>query len=216
MATPDVSGRRTVVIADDHEIVRRGTAGILAELPSVEIVAEASDGLSAIAAVKKFHPQLLVLDAAMPLARGVEVFADVRRWSPETRVVLLTGFTAVGLLADWLEAGVDGILLKTARPEEMKTCFETVMNGSNYITPDVVERLKEAGDGKALTSREREVMALVVAGNSNVEIGDKLSISVKTVEKHRGSLMAKLNVRSVSELMVVAMREGWLDEHRQL
>lgn len=216
MVKSESSGLRRVVIADDHAVVRHGTMQILNELPLVEIVAEASDGLSAIAAVKKHKPHMLVLDAAMPLARGVEVFADVRRWSPDTRVVLLTGFTSVGLLSDWLEAGVDGMLLKTCQPDEMKTCFSAVLDGSSYVADQIIERLRVAGEAKSLTLREREVMALVVAGKTNVEIGDKLHISVKTVEKHRGSLMAKLGVRSVSELMIVALREGWLEEHKQL
>ncbi|MEZ5922400.1 MAG: response regulator transcription factor [Parvularculaceae bacterium] len=207
---------RKVVIADDHGLVRQAIIGLFAEIGDVEIVAEAADGLSAIAAVKQHLPSLLVLDAAMPLARGVEVFADVRRWSPETRVVLLTGFTSAGLLSDWINAGVDGVLLKSCNPEEMKSCFSSVLQGSQYVANAVLEILRNSDGGKSLTNREREVMALVVSGNTNVEIGERLHISVKTVEKHRASLMSKLGVRSVADLMVVAVREGWLDEHKQL
>lgn len=216
MAPTEGSVLKTIIIADDHAIVRQGTAQILMQIPDVEIVAEASDGLAAITAVKKHKPNLLVLDAAMPLARGVEVYADVRRWSPDTRVILLTGFTSVGLLSDWLNSGVDGMLLKTCSPEEMREAFIAVLGGSGYVAKEVSKMLKDAGDTQDLTPREREVMALVVAGRTNVEIGERLFISVKTVEKHRGSLMAKLGVRSVADLMVVALREGWLEEHKQL
>ncbi len=207
---------KTIVIADDHAIVRQGTAQILLQIPNIEIIAEASDGLAAITAVKKHKPDLLILDAAMPLARGVEVYADVRRWSPDTRVILLTGFTSVGLLSDWLNSGVDGMLLKSCSPEEMHEAFVAVLGGSGYVAKDISKMLKDVGEVQNLTPREREVMALVVAGRTNVEIGERLFISVKTVEKHRGSLMAKLGVRSVADLMVTALREGWLDEHKQL
>jgi DNA-binding NarL/FixJ family response regulator len=108
------------------------------------------------------------------------------------------------------------MLLKSCSPEDMKTGFISVLGGTGYIASDITQMLKQASTRRALTHREREVMAQVVSGNSNVEIGQKLSISVKTVEKHRGSLMKKLCVHSVADLMVVALREGWLDEHKQL
>jgi DNA-binding NarL/FixJ family response regulator len=209
-------GLRRAVVADDHAIVRRATCQILAELPAMEVVAEAGNGIEAIAAVKKYQPDLLVLDAAMPLARGVEVFADARRWSPETKVALLTGFTAAGVLADWLSAGVDGLLLKSDPPEEMKACFEALLSGANFVSAEVASILKNAGPRPDLTHREREVLALIATGNANTAIADRLAISPKTVEKHRASLMSKLQVHSVAELLVYALKEGLLDEHRQL
>ncbi len=207
---------RKIILADDHALVRQGTAQILLSIPNIEIVAEAGDGLAAITAVKKHKPELLILDAAMPLARGVEVYVDVRRWSPQTRVILLTGFTSVGLLSDWLNSGVDGMLLKTCSPEEMRAACIAVLSGVGYVAKDISDMLQNAGETKNLTPREREVMSLVVAGRTNVEIGERLFISAKTVEKHRGSLMAKLGVRSVADLMVAALREGWLEELKQL
>lgn len=207
---------QTVVIADDHAIVRQGTRQVLEAIDGTIIVAEADNGIAAIAAVKTHAPDMLVLDAAMPLARGVEVYGEARRWSPNTRIVLLTGFTSAGLLSDWLSAGVDGMLLKSCPSETIRNCFITVLNGGNYIAPSIGELIANGAPTEQLTQREREVMALVVAGLSNVEIGEKLFISVKTVEKHRGSLMGKLQVRSVAELMVTALKEGWLDEHKQL
>jgi len=207
---------RRAVIADDHAIVRGATRQIMNELPAVDVVAEAADGIEAIAAVKKHRPDLLVLDTAMLLARGVEVFADARRWSPETRVALLTGFNAAGVLADWLDAGVDGLLLKSDPPEQMKACFESWLGGSNFVSKEVAVLLKAAGPRPDLTHREREVLTLIASGNANTAIADRLSISPKTVEKHRASLMAKLQVHSVAELLVYALKEGLLDEHRQL
>ncbi|MCP5060220.1 MAG: response regulator transcription factor [bacterium] len=206
----------TAVLADDHGIVRAATRQILAELGNIEIVEEAEDGLAAIAAIRTHEPDLLVLDAAMPLARGIEVFAEVRRWSPNTRVALLTGFTSVGVLSDWLNAGVDGLLLKSSPPEEMRRCFQALLAGSRFVASDVSEILEGAAPRPDLTPREREVLALIASGHANVGIGKRLSISPKTVEKHRASLMMKLDVHSIAELLVYALKEGLLDEHRQL
>lgn len=189
---------------------------ILEELPLVAIVAEVEDGLAAIAAARSHHPHLLVLDAAMPLARGIEVFTETRRWSPETRIVLLTGFTSTSMLGDWLEAGADGILLKSCSVEEMAACFEAVIEGGHYVADGVAEAIAGRSGIAGLTNREREVLALIAAGLGNEAIGERLRISPKTAEKHRGSLMSKLGVRSVAALMAFAYREGLLDELRQL
>ncbi|WP_284126120.1 response regulator transcription factor [Parerythrobacter aestuarii] len=204
------------IIADDHAIVRRSLADILAELGNVEIVAEADNGLETIALVKEHQPDLLLLDAAMPLARGVQVYGEARRWSPETKVAVVTGFTSTGMLADWMAAGVDGLFLKSAAPEEMREGFRQILAGGKYVAQGVSDKLAAEPEREQLTDREREVLALIAAGHQNVAIGEKLFISPKTVEKHRASLMAKLGVNSVSALLVHALREGLLDEHTQL
>lgn len=206
----------SVVVADDHAIVRQGTLQLLEELDGVDVVAEADNGLSAIAAVKKHKPTLLMLDAAMPMARGIEVYSEARRWSPDTRIVLFTGFTSLNLLSDWLDAGVDGLLLKSCPPDEIKLCCSMVLNGSVYIAESVREMLAAETGGTTLTPREREVLSMIARGNSNNVIAERLNISPKTIEKHRASLMTKLGVHSVAELMVYALREGMLDEHKQL
>jgi len=204
------------IIADDHAIVRRSLADILAQIGGVEIVAEAENGIETIALVKQHTPNLLLLDAAMPLARGIQVYGEARRWSPETRIIVVTGFTSTAMLADWMAAGVDGLFLKSAQPEEMEQGFAQVLAGGKFVSHEVAEKLAAQPDREDLTDREREVLALIAAGHQNAAIGDKLFISPKTVEKHRASLMAKLGVNSVSGLLTYALREGLLDEHRQL
>ncbi len=216
MTVGDVPPAHTAVIADDHAIVRQSVRQILTDMGNIAVVDEAENGLAAIAAARAHKPALLVLDAAMPFARGIEAYAEVRRWSPGTRIVLLTGFTSVSLLMDWLEADVDGILLKSCLIEEMKTCFTTVLEGGHYVAEAVSESMKVHSGEAALTNREREVLALIAGGLGNPAIGERLCISPKTVEKHRASLMNKLGVRSVSGLMVHAFREGLLDELKQL
>ena len=207
---------RKVVIADDHALVRDAIRGVIQKISSTHVVSEASNGIEAIAAVRVHKPHLLVLDAAMPLARGVEVFAETRRWSPETRVVLVTGFTSTAILLDWLDAGVDGMVLKTCSTDIMLVAFETVLHGANYISDDITILLEGRPKPQSMTSREREVLSLLASGKNNPEIADQLSLSVKTVEKHRAGLMKKLGVHSIAELMVCALREGLLEEHKQL
>jgi len=208
--------QKTVVIADDHTMVRDGTAKLLSQMTEVTLVAQAENGLQAIAMVKKHKPDLLVLDAAMPMARGVEVYAEARRWSPNTKVILQTGFTGKQLLKEWLESGVDGILLKSCDQTEMINAFETVLAGGVYLAEAVTVSLNEEASAASLTDREREVLALIVTGNTNQAAANRLCLSVKTIEKHRASLMTKLGVRTVAQLMVYALKEGLLDEFKQL
>ena len=210
------SSEKKVIVADDHAIARSGTIAVLSQIPDVRIVAEVADGLSAIAHVKKEQPDLLVLDAAMPHASGIEVLADTRRWSPDTKITLLTGFTSAGILANWLSADVEGILLKSCDPDEMRACFETVLSGGRFISKEASEILEQTTPIEAITNREREVLSLIAMGLQSADIADRLSISARTVEKHRASLMAKVGVNSVAQLIAYALREGLLEEHRQM
>ncbi len=210
------SAEKSVIVADDHAVVRAGVVDVISQIEGAVVVAEADNGLTAIAVVKKFQPDLLVLDAAMPLARGIEVLADCKRWSPDTTIILFTGFTSANILNDWLQAGVDGILLKNSSAEEMLKAFRTVLEGGRYISSGAKEILETTSSSVKLTNREREVLSMIAAGRQNGEIAERLCLSVRTVEKHRGSLMAKIGVHSVSELLVYALKEGLLDEHRQL
>lgn len=206
---------RYVIVADDHAVVRLSLVELLSSIDRVEVVAEASDGLTAIALVKQHQPALLMLDAAMPMARGIEVFAECRRWSPDTAVMLLTGFTSPSLLTDWIQANVDGILLKTCEPDEMRRGIEIVLAGGHFVA-DQVQTLIDSGlTSKPLTLREHQVLSLIISGERNESIGKRLCISAKTVEKHRAAIMRKYGVHSISELMVTALRHGLLDDWHQ-
>jgi DNA-binding NarL/FixJ family response regulator len=210
------TGLRRVIVADDHAIVRQGTVGVLGQVARTEIVAEVADGLQAIAEVKRHQPDLLVLDSAMPHARGIEVLADTRRWSPDTSIVLFTGFTSAAMLASWLDAEVEGVLLKSCEAEEMVTCFETVLSGGRFICQAAQEILEAVDTALRLTDREREVLSLLAMGLTSPAIADRLCISARTVEKHRAGLMNKVGVNSIGQLIGYALREGLLDDHRQL
>ena len=204
------------MIADDHALVRNALRDILTGLAGVDVVGEAENGLEAISITKAERPDLLTLDAGMPLSRGMEVYGEVRRWCPDTRIAVVTGFTGVGALADWVAGGVDGLFLKTCPPEEMREGFQIILNGGTHMSKAVLEILRDAPDGNTLTQRERQILHMIASGNSNAEIADRLSISAKTVDNHRTRLMAKLGVHSVAQLLAYALKEGLLDQSSQL
>lgn len=209
------------VLADDHPIVRAGLRSAL-ETPAlvdgltVEVVAEAGDGLAAIGAVRRHRPHLLVLDVAMPHAGGVEVVIEVRRWSPQTRIVVFTGVTAPGLIADLIDSGIDGLFSKAADNAELFDKLPMILNGGRHIAAAFVETLERAAPRSRLTDRERQTLNMVIAGRSNREIAEGLGISIKTVDKHRTSLMQKLEVSSVAQLVARALKEGLIDPAKEL
>jgi len=206
---------KTVVIADDHAIVRNGLLDLICKIPDVTVIGQANNGVEAISLGKSLRPDLMTLDAGMPLSNGMEVYGEVRLWSPGTKIVVVTGFTAIGGLADWVAAGVDGLFLKTSEPEELRAGLMLILSGAKYIQKDITESLRDKPARNQLTQRERQILHLVVNGYSNAEIGDRLSISPKTVDNHRSRLMAKLGVHSIAQLVAHALKEGLLENALQ-
>ncbi|MEM9257449.1 MAG: response regulator transcription factor [Pseudomonadota bacterium] len=208
--------KNTAVLADDHEIVRTGlrtaleTPGVVTQL-GLDVVAEATNGFEAISEVKAYQPNLLVLDIAMPLAGGAEVVEDVRRWSPTTSIVVLTGINAPGLISSLLMSGVEGMFSKGASLDELYQKLPLILQGGRYVAAEFADTMVAHNSASQLTGRERQTLNMIVAGKSNKEIADLLSISPKTVDKHRSSLMNKLEVHSVAELMRLALQQGLID-----
>lgn len=202
---------KTILIADDHAIVRQAMRTLIESLGAVEVVGEAADGLEAIALARRLKPDVLILDVGMPLANGSQVFAEVRRWVPDCRVAVFTGFTSTAMLADWIAAGVDGLFLKDCSEEELKRGLILILSGGKYVMKAISERLRDAPDGPELTDREHEVLALIAAGLTTKQIGDRLCISPKTVEKHRAALFDKFEVTSVAALLTTAFKAGLFD-----
>ena len=207
----------SVVIADDHAMVRNGLKDIIAAIPGFEaaVVGEAENGFEAISVTKTTRPDLLLLDAGMPLSRGMEVFGEVRRWSPDTSVAVVTGFTSARSLSDWIAAGVDGLFVKSCPPEEVIRGFGLLLSGERYIADEVVRILEHEDDKSDISLRERQVLHLIAEGCSNAAIAERLGISAKTVDNHRTRMMAKLNVHSVAQLLAYALKEGLLDTFKQ-
>lgn len=177
----------------------------------VEVVAEVADGLTAIAAIKRERPDLALLDLAMPHSNGIEVFAEARRWSPETRFVVFTGTATPGALAAMVGSGVHGVFLKTGDPAELTGALPRIMAGQQVIGRRAAEIVATMKAAVALSARELQVIQAVARGATNAEIAAALGISAKTVDNHRTNLMRKLGVHSTAELVMAGVRLGILD-----
>jgi len=211
----------TAVIADDHEIVRLGLASALQKpglisAEGIAVVAEARNGFETIELVKKHRPNLLLLDISMPMASGAEILTDIKRWSPDTKIVVLTAVTSPGLLGGLVESGVDGLFSKASSNDELFAKLPLILIGGRHIARSLVELMRDNAPPARLSDRERQALNMVIAGKTNAEMADLMGISPRTAEKHRASLMAKLGVKSAAELMSKALREGLIEEHRLL
>lgn len=208
----------TAIIADDHEIVRRGLRSLL-ESHNCKLVAEAADGLAAAQAVEKFKPALLFLDLNMPRLHGLEVLKQARTSSPNTRVIVLSMHNDEPYVIEALRAGASAYLLKGSESEEIAQALKEVMAGRRYLSAPLSEwainalatRVADTSDPlSTLSPREREVLQLATEGYGNPEIAEKLFISPRTAETHRTNLMRKLGLQSQTDLVRFAIRKGLL------
>lgn len=204
----------SVIVADDHALVRQGVKGAIDAGEEFSIAAEAADGIQAIIQVKKHRPNLLVLDIAMPHSNGIEVIDEVHRWSPETKILVLTGLTSGGVLRQARQAGANGVFLKSDDIDALLGAARAIMDGGEAFSPRVQAALDRPALGADLTPRERQVLQGLARGDSIAVIADRLSISANTADKHRTSIMRKLGVHSAGELMALAHREGLLEISR--
>jgi DNA-binding NarL/FixJ family response regulator len=208
----------TTIIADDHEIVRRGLRSLL-ESHNCRIIAEAADGLAAAQAVEKLKPNLLFLDLNMPRLHGLEVLKQVRTSSPGTRVIVLSMHNDEPYVIEALRAGAAAYLLKGSESEDIAQALKEVLAGRRYLSAPLSEwainalatRVAEASDPlSTLSPREREVLQFATEGYDNPEIAEKLFISPRTAETHRTNLMRKLGLQSQTDLVRFAIRKGLL------
>ena len=210
----------TIVLVDDHPVVRRGLRVLLEAEPEFRILGEAGEGLEAVQLVERLKPDVLVLDLMIPGLNGLEVTRQVSQRSPRTRVVILSMHANEAYVLEALRNGATGYVLKDAGADEVVKAIREVAAGRRYLSPPLSERAIETYVQKAntapldlydtLTTREREVLHLAAEGHSSPEIADRLSISPRTVETHRGNLMRKLNLRTQTDLVRYALRRGIL------
>lgn len=210
-----------IVVADDHEIVRRGIRATLEGMPGCSVVGEAEDGEQALEIVREKHPALAVLDVTMPRMNGFETAAAIREVSPETDVLVLTMHDSQQVVREVLKAGAKGYLLKSDAGRELAQAVQAIREGRTYFTQRVTSMVvgEFVGerpvvvrpDSPSVSPREREIVRLLALGRSNKEVASELSLSVKTVESHRTNVMRKLGVHSVAGLVRYAVREGLVE-----
>lgn len=202
---------KSVILADDHAFTLSGMVHALASYCDISVVGTAANGIEAIALIKRFKPDCAILDYSMPGATGLEVLFEGKRWSPDTRFVLITGTPNARSMQELIAAGVNGLFTKSADPHNICAAIARVLDGEDEISPDMQRLADKADGGHALTAREREVLLAVARGLSNPQISQSLGVSPKTVDSHRTSLMRKLDVNSTAALLVRAMKDGLID-----
>ena len=207
-----------VLLADDHSIVRRGMRALLETEPSVEVVAEAADGLEAVRLCEEHHPDLLILDVAMPKLNGIEVATRAQKMQPAPVAIMLSMHVDESYVMRSLYAGAKAYLLKDATDEDLIPAIRAVAAGKSFFSPavtgilveDYMRQLKERGltdSYDLLTDREKEVLQLLAEGRSNKDVAALLDVGVSTVETHRANLMQKLNLHSTAEIVLYAVRK---------
>lgn len=221
--------KKTIVVADDHGIMRDGLCALINGEPDLKVVGTASNGREAIRAAEVLKPDLIMMDMSMPLTNGPEAIAHIKRRTPEQRVLVLTFHTDDQHIHAALRAGADGYILKDDSRLEMLTAVRAVINGKSFLSPAICDRVVNGYLGgsvggtsvrpvgtqssigsEVLSQREREVIKLIAEGYRTREIATFLSLSHKTVEKHRSNLMRKLNLRSAAAVTAYAIANGFV------
>lgn len=205
-----------ILLVDDHKMMRDGLRKILDDDESMTVVGEACDGREALKLATETRPDVVVMDVGMPDMNGIEATRSIMRELPRAKVVALSTYSDKRYVLNMLAAGASGYVLKSAAYHELLSAVRAALGGGQYLSPEiagiVVEECfapeKGAGAFKKLAPREREVLQLLAEGLTSREIGQRLSISIKTVETHRRHIMQKLELHSVAELTKYAVREG--------
>jgi two-component system response regulator NreC len=211
-----------IVIAEDHTILREGLRALLSADPEFDVVGEAEDGRAAIRCCEELVPDLVLMDLSMPRMHGFEAIKEIKRQSPEMKIIVLTVHNTDEYILATLQAGADGYVLKDATQSELVMAIRNVLMGKRYLSPGISEKvirgylegketLKPSSAWDTLTRREREILKLIAEGYKNKEVADHLCISLKTVEKHRANLMKKLDLHNAAELTAFAMEKGLVD-----
>lgn len=198
----------TILITDDHAVVREGLAAMIGRRAEMQVVAEASNGVQAVELALQHKPDILLMDLRMPQMGGVEAIRTIRAAWPEARVIVLTTFDGDEDIFRALQAGAKGYLLKDTPREELLEAIRAVYAGRKHIPSEVAAKLADRLTSETLTEREREVLQLIVAGQSNKEIGASLNISEGTVKVHVNSLLGKLGVSDRTQAVTEALRRG--------
>jgi DNA-binding NarL/FixJ family response regulator len=208
-----------IVLADDHTIIRSGLRLLLEQQPDFKVVAEASDGRQAVQLVSKHHPNVVILDIGMPELNGIEATRQIVAQDPHPDVVILSMHSDESYVLRALKAGARAYILKNAAEADLIRAVQAVSEGKSFFSPVISKMLledyvrqvreKEVEDSyDLLTPREREILQLIAEGKTNKEMATILGLSPHTIETHRGNILEKLNLHSVPELILYAVRKG--------
>ncbi|HUQ26962.1 MAG TPA: response regulator transcription factor [Usitatibacter sp.] len=214
----------SILLADDHPLVRAGIRSLIQEMEDARIVAEASNGREAVSMAAKLRPAVVVMDISMAELNGIEATHRIKTDSPETQVLILSMHSSEDFVRRSLAAGASGYLVKDSAPLELRLALEAICRGEVYVSSRVSKSLLSSlrHDGSqpgattlnALTSRQREILQLVAEGKSTKEIEFTLEVSTKTVESHRAAIMQRLGIRDIAGLVIYAVRHRLVDVER--
>ncbi|HEY5998838.1 MAG TPA: response regulator transcription factor [bacterium] len=197
----------TIVLADDHALLRQGLARIIQGVDDLEVIGQAGDGLALLSLLEMQMPQLVILDISMPNLRGLEAIREIKARNPETTILILTMHKEYVHQA--FAAGADGYLLKEDADSDLFSAIAAIRQGKRYLSLRLRTGLVWAHIADPLTLREKEVLKLIAEGKTNKEIAELLAISVRTVESHRASLLAKLRIKGMADLVKYALEQGF-------
>jgi two-component system response regulator NreC len=208
----------SVILADDHKIMRAGLRSLLEKVANVSVIAEAEDGRQAVKLATELCPDLVIMDISMPKLNGIEATRQIMAALPETKIIALSMHSDKRFLVEMFQAGASGYLLKDCAAEELEQAIKTVADRQFYLSPEIAGVLledymdrfqsKPVDAASVLTAREREVLQLIAEGWSTKNIAAHLYVSIKTAESHRRKIMKKLDLHSVANLTKYAIKEG--------
>ncbi len=208
----------TVLVAEDHTIVRKGICSLIDGKAEIQVVGEAEDGREAIDKAGTLLPDVVLMDITMPHLNGLEATRQIKKLFPQIKILALTMYTNEEYILQILQAGASGYVIKQAAPAELISAIHAVYRGDSFLSPSISKTIIDEYlrrttpavpvEQEKLTDREREVLQLIAEGYSNREIADKLNLSVKTVGVHRTNIMEKLEIHNVTDLVKYALRKG--------
>ena len=207
----------TILLADDHTIVRQGLKMILGSHADLKVIGEASNGNEAVELTAQLKPDVILMDVAMPEVNGIEATKRIVKGNPRARVLVLSMHKEAVYVREILKAGARGYILKDAIDTELISAVRSVARGDGYVSPAISGALlndysqKSNDPADSLSAREREVLKLIAEGKTNKEVATQLNLSVYTVDSHRGKIMEKLNLHSTGELVRFALKHGLAD-----
>jgi len=220
--------RITVLLAEDHGVVREGFRSLLKHEPDIEVVGEAATGREAVQLTRKLRPSVVVMDIAMPLLNGLEATRQIRKDCPDTRVLILSAHSDDAYVERVIELGAAGFLLKQTSSHVLATAIREVQKGQTFFSPAIAKRLSGRNQksldrggtfkkkNNRLSSREAEVLQLIAEGKPNKQVAAELGVSFKTIDKHRQHLMSKLDIHDIAGLTRYAIAQGIIESSVQV